>query len=456
MRALRTLAAPAVLLALLALQWAVGHLAWEGGGLVQARPGIVSGDEPHYLLTLGSLVRDHDVDVRNDYERSRGGGLDAGLEFRGRLIDHHTLLYSRRTGEWGRWQDVYDVNGRFPCAPGDLCSPFTLKLPERFDLRVSPDLAEVPSHPVGFAALLFALLYPLGVDDADLEPRALEVVMLLSWLGAVATWAAGRRAGLPPWSALAAAALAGAASPWLVYGRSFFAETAIGLFLVLGLWALAAGRSALVGLAIVAAAAIKPNFGLVGFAFVAERLWARRPREAVVIASVAAVGGVAIAALNWSIARTLVVAGRDPWRWALGTWPVGDTLFSDDHGLFLFVPWALLPAWALLRSRPTPAPPASASAALLRQVSLAALVHFAILATNRNGTGWCYGPRYWVPLLPLMALGVATIAETATRTFRVSLVVLALLSLSFSIPAALRYRDAFVARPHEVWFKAAK
>ena len=451
MRALTALAAAAVLLALLVLQWQVGHLAWRPGGLQRAAPAIVSGDEPHYLLTLGSLLRDGDLDVRKGYERSRGGGRDAGLEFRGQLLDHHTLIWNRYTGAWGRWQGIYDVTGRSPCPPGGLCSPFALRKPEEPDLRVSLHTVEVPAHPVTFAALIAGLLWPLSVKDEDLEPRALEAVMVLSWLAAVATWAAGRRAGLSNNAALAAAALACAASPWLVYGRSFFAETAIGLVLVLAVWALQAGRASLVGLAVVAASALKPNFALVGLAFAAERLWAQKRRDAAVIAAFVIAGGAAIAAWNWSVARTLIVAGRDPWRWALGTGPLGAHLFSDDHGLFLFAPWAVLPAWALIRSRPTRQPPPSAKAALLRQVALACLVHLACLSLNRNGTGWCYGPRYWVPFFPLLALAALVLAEGSGRAFRVALGLLAALSLAFSVPAALRYRDAFVARPHELW-----
>lgn len=439
------LAAAASLAALLALQWQVGHRGWQPGyGLTRELPALVAGDEPHYLVSLSALRAGEGLEVRAAYERSRGGGLDAGRAFRGQLIDHHSLLFDRASGAWGRWSEVYDVRGRTPCAPGALCSPFPASRPE---LAVRPGVVEVGAHPIAFPALVAAAIAPLAPADADVEARAIEAVMLLAWLGAAATCFAGRRAGMPWGASIAASWLVGAASTWLVYGRSFFAETAIGVALILGLWALQAGRAALVGLAIVAAAAVKPNFALVGGAWILERLWARRPREAVWIACIAAAGGIALLAFNWQTARTLVVAGRDPWNWALGTGPLAYTLLSDQHGLLYFVPWTLVPAFALLRSRPTLAPPADAASALLRQIALPTLVHLGVLALNRNGDGWCYGPRYWVPLLPLLALATVEVARRRGRGIRATVVALAAVALLFAVPAALLYKDSFVGVP---------
>src|SRR5882672_9955819 len=121
LRAPTALAVAGSLAALLALQWQVGHLGWtRGSGLTRATPAIVSGDEPHYLVALSALAHGEGLEVRAAYERARGGGLDAGREFQGRLIDHHTLIFDRAAGTWGRWPEVYDVAGRKPCRPGDL------------------------------------------------------------------------------------------------------------------------------------------------------------------------------------------------------------------------------------------------------------------------------------------------------------------------------------------------
>jgi hypothetical protein len=50
-------------------------------------PRIHSGDEPHYLIILNSLIRDGDMDLANNYASVHAGGTDAGLSFAGQALD---------------------------------------------------------------------------------------------------------------------------------------------------------------------------------------------------------------------------------------------------------------------------------------------------------------------------------------------------------------------------------
>ena len=58
-------------------------------------PRVLSGDSPHYLVAVNSLVEDGDFDLRNNYDQALGGDWDAGSRFRGVEIDRHVDVDSR-------------------------------------------------------------------------------------------------------------------------------------------------------------------------------------------------------------------------------------------------------------------------------------------------------------------------------------------------------------------------
>jgi hypothetical protein len=56
------------------------------------RPSVLSGDSPHYLAAIHSLVKDRDFDLSDNYRQARQGGEDLGRRFRGQEIDRHIDL----------------------------------------------------------------------------------------------------------------------------------------------------------------------------------------------------------------------------------------------------------------------------------------------------------------------------------------------------------------------------
>ena len=62
------------------------------------RPGlplITSGDEPHYLTLLHSLIEDGDFDVKNNYDEAARGGRQSGIRRAGRpQTDRHVGFYA--------------------------------------------------------------------------------------------------------------------------------------------------------------------------------------------------------------------------------------------------------------------------------------------------------------------------------------------------------------------------
>jgi hypothetical protein len=62
------------------------------GSAIFARPMVISGDSPHYLVLVHSLIEDGDFDLSNNYAQARAGDWDTGARFRNFDLDHHTCV----------------------------------------------------------------------------------------------------------------------------------------------------------------------------------------------------------------------------------------------------------------------------------------------------------------------------------------------------------------------------
>ncbi len=156
---------------LLAVFWSVTRVAmFSDGHLEICSPRVISGDEPHYLLVLNSILFDHDLELQDDYRRAEHGPDAGGVP----LSDHHTIIVNRRTGEHGIWFEHRQDPGLLP----------------------GPDVYEVSSHPVAFPAMLALLIAPFHPTMNDVQRDASLVIVLICWLGAIFTYLL--RAG-PEW-----------------------------------------------------------------------------------------------------------------------------------------------------------------------------------------------------------------------------------------------------------------
>jgi hypothetical protein len=463
---------------LLVAMWAVSSVTYvsDHGWLIVSRHAI-SGDEPHYLIVINSILFDHDLELQDDYARVAQGGLEAGAGFRGQWwLNHHTIVVDRRSGEhavWRHWlAPEFVVIGR----------------------RVVPaaDTYEVPLHPVAFPALIAALIAPLRPAKAEVEVYAAAAVTLLGWLGALITYFVALRAGLSRrWSLVAAGSLA-LASPWLAYSRSLFSEVPIGLALLLGLWAFACDWPAVAGLCVAAAMAMKPPFVVVGVGFATELLIARRWRSlfrfVVVLGGLAAVlvtfnywlarepllppttsAAPALTFNYWqarkpllppatSAVRTLAHIDKlhfDPGsgsslaRIELGVYRFFESLISLNYGLFWYAPWTAFALWSIASRRARQ----GQCRDLQDYMSFPCLLYFLLLAllallslNSGYSPSFCYGPRYWVPFLPWLAIAFAAQIAASSRSKRWSLAAVAMIAAVISIPGAIRYSHLF-AKP---------
>jgi hypothetical protein len=408
---------------LLLVYLAMPFLDWSPGiGFRILPPAVMSGDEPHYLIILSTLLRDHTLEVGHAYDRVHKGGLDAGLHFPRNALDHHTIAVDLRTGEHELWPYLFDrwhqgKDGSFRRTAGGF--------PNRF--------IEVPAHPPAFPALVAIFVWPFRNRPLLLERYAIECNALFAALTLLAIGFAARAAGFTPRETAFTLLLAGVASPMLPYAKSFFSEPATGLFLALALWALLSKRPIWCGVFCFCAFAMKPGFGLPVVGWAALRWKQGKVREESLPMLVPfAMGCALLAIFNWWFARTPVVAGAGGFQPVHGLANFGKLFFSDEHGLLTFAPWAVF---------------AIAAGVKWPELSWGAAPVWFLLATqDLDAGGFAYGPRYFVPFVPWLALAAVRWFRGAKLPGRAAFIALASLGVLFAVPGALRYGQLF-ARP---------
>jgi hypothetical protein len=115
-----------------------------------------------------------------------------------------------------------------------------------------------------------------------------------------------------------------------------------------------------------------------------------------------------------------------------------------DHGLLPFAPWAAVAFPLLLRLRPAGG---SGGDPLAPKISIPFALHWALLSLYGALGAACYGPRYWIPFLPWLALA-AVRAGRDHPALRGPLLALGIAATALSVPAALQYPEVWELPPY--------
>jgi hypothetical protein len=395
-----------------------------------------SGDEPHYLLLLNSVLNDRDLDLANNYVSVHQGSLQAGEAFAGSALDHHVVYYVRGERRW--WSDFYDVKHWKRDASGWPIPTPARELPD--ELKSSPERSY---HLPGSTLLLAPVLYPFR-GTRLLEPAAILLSAIATFFGMLAFRELIREQGFPPAVVNAATLLTCAGTPVLHYSRSFFNEPLL-LALGVGAYALALSKDRYLWAAILIGLGMqmKPPFLLLAIPLAADLLWKRRLRALVMMGMPLLGSSLLLLTVNW-------VLFGSPWRppvvFVAGDPIVGirGLLLSTEHGLFLFAPMALIAAigWPFaIRRRPRES----------CVIGFGFLLYFLAMATWLTWDGGhCYGPRYAVPVIPLFMVPFGLALAWAVRFWRLALTGIALVcafSLYINLTAAVYYCRSFEWNP---------
>jgi len=362
-------------------------------------PVIFGADEEAYLLLVNSVIRDGDLDLKNNHGEVMLGAREAGGKNAGRILDHHSTYYVN--GERKVWRDLVDP--RVYLWPRDARG-----VPQFvFKPGLDPALAAGPeysAHPVGVALLLAPLMWPFANTDL-VEPMTLlwsglATVAALFCLRSILRQMGGTEGAIQ--LTLVAAFLG---TPLWYYGRAFFNESFVTLA-VLGAYAvILRPRGALAAGAIVAAGMLmKPQLALLclplAIPALRQRSW--RGLLALGVFPVAALG--LLLWLNHHMYGS-ITRGPYPFSWGNPLEALWGEMVQKEKGLLWFAPavlFAVLGWPALWREK--------------REYSAMILGGFAlffglVMCWVDWGGGWCYGPRLVAPVLPLLAVGLVRALE---------------------------------------------
>ena len=357
------------------------------GPLVLAPPLVLSGDSPHYLVSVNSLVEDGDFDLANNYQQAEQGDWDLGARFRGVQIDHHA-----DRDRLGRERGTH--------------SPF-------------------------FALLLAAVTWPFR-GTAWVEPICIWMTQIVTLAGLLLL---GRRWSLgSPW--LLALALA---TPLWCYSRDLWTEPWVTSIWIVMLHCRGPAAASLLGFL---GALLKYPFAVVPIAMGCVAIWEKRLKDGcaliasgalALIVTVLSVGYLFREVDHFSFFHSGSHLGFD--------WPFDGTLgllLSPSKGILWFFPFLAWGLWELRRRK---------SISIYVPLMAFFLLH-AFYEEWQAGTG--LAGRYLVPTLPLLVMAVARSLPQGVL-FRASLVWSALWGmLAGLLPALVQDRNPWQVVTHVV------
>ena len=385
-------------------------------------PRIYTGDEPHYLVLLNSIILDGDLDLGNNYAAVHHGEPQAGIEFSGSALAHHTVWFEN--GKRKEWLQTYNIDPALWDEDGRSHPVPRLRDDTSPPSAIHP---EYSTHPPGIALLLAPFLFPLG-GSAYLEPLAIFcsalaiVAAMLMFRGLICKYSQNTTI------VDCAAVVAFLGTPAWHYGRTFFNEPFLLLFSISSYnFALRRNNPFVAGCFVALGVLMKPPFLLLAIPLSLMYVGGRKFISAALLALPILFSLGIIFSLN-----NLMFGS--PWNasqeWLHGSFLAGMTgiLFSFQYGYLMTAPAVVIAvlAWPqFFRTYPR-------DAAVLAS---GIILYFIVFASYQNWSGaTCYGARYMVPILPLVFLSFGSLSKTRMWNFRWSrFAIFAICTLSIAI-----------------------
>ncbi|HEX3776761.1 MAG TPA: hypothetical protein VHV51_19955 [Polyangiaceae bacterium] len=388
-------------------------------------PLITSGDEPHYLVMIQSLIDDGDLNLDNNYLAARQGALDVGRGRAGVPLDRHVEWYAAN-GKPYEWSQIFEYPKLDPARSELRAQVPRLQPGAPSEFVGRPQYSQ---HPPGLAVLLAPVLFPFR-GTRWVEHFALFFAEFSGFLLALSVRAVYRTLSSDSGLVNSATLITVLCSPLWYYGRTLFTEPWLTLFAVAALaaalrknWFFASGLLIALGMQ------MKPPFALFALPLAVDRLLARDVRGLIAFSLPVSVSFGLVLAENQYFFGSVLHSAQP---WASGNPLLGllGLLFSWNHGLLWFSPVIALGALGFRELCRTHPREAWLSAGM-------AVPYFLLMSLWRVWDGgYCYGPRLIAPTIPFAFFGIIQVLETLRqRSLQFQRRAAALCGVSFLISA---------------------
>src|SRR4030095_14342994 len=349
---------------------------WVRTSLHLGLPRVITGDEPHYLVLINSLLKDGDLDVKNNYESSRMGDLQAGEFWSGKNLDHQTVWYegNQRMEGWRGQKGTSEKS----------------------------DHPEYSTHGPGLSFLLYPFLY-LFKGTSYVEPLSVYFSGIVTVLAMLTFWYWVRGYVEDSFYANLITLVTFLGTPAWHYGRTLYTEPYLLFFGIAAYYfAMKKSNGYVSGLCIALGMLMKSPFILLMFPLLTRFLFLKNLKAASALLVFPAISLAVILALNQimfgSPFRTSQIWEPPPLFRAMR-----ETLFDLHHGLFFFAPAAFLAllGWPVFfRSEKWDA----------YIIFSGFLLYFGFMMLWPS-LGRHYGPRHVLPVVPFLFIGAAKIPK---------------------------------------------
>jgi hypothetical protein len=363
-------------------------------------PAVLSGDEPHYLVIINSVICDGDFDLANNYQNVHQGGLQAGRIFAGQPLDHHVNWY--QDGRLVQWWQAHEMDAE-RWNRDSQGHP----VPTRHSHLRPVDDKEYSQHPVGLAFILAPIL--VGFRGTPLvEPAALFCSGLATVGGCCAWCWLVKQYTKFPLHVVGAAAVAYLGSPLWHYGQNLYSESFLAFFAVAAFaMALRGEKYFIAGLLLGAGILIKAPFALFAVPLIGDALVRFRWRQAFECLVPVALAILLVLFWNQQMHGDWLKSAQE---WEAGS-PIEGLLgltFSWAHGLLLVSPSLVLlaivvPEWFQRHRRD----------AIL--ITLAVFLYGGLMVSWASWWGGsCYSGRLILPIVPFLFVPFALLFDSKT------------------------------------------
>ncbi len=421
---------------------------------------VISGDEPHYLLLIGSLIEDGDVDLANNYDAVHAGQTWCAGRFcrNDRRLDHHTYLMidNRRVP----WSDIYQT-----MREGSM--ELTIDPYQRYYRPTQPGSQSVPPgtpeysvHQPGIAFWLAPMTYWVRgtrfLEPIALLASALATLVAFFYFRAILRFFGADRPAISVLitrsvrstdiDTISAVTFLGT-SIWF-YSRSLFLESHLLMCMCGTYYCVLSRRSPLLaGFFAGLALQFKAYYLLAMIPIGIDLLWRRDWKYLLWSSLPIAISGMLFLFQNQFFFGDCFT-GSQPYL--VGSFRDGalGLLFSRSHGLLATSPVMVIAllAWPrFLRKYPR-------EATLLGSAFLINFIVMSLYAIWWGAT--CYGPRYLTPFLPFLFASLAAAPHwLSIRSWRgIFFWMLAISSMAINASAVFYYAHFWENPPISVQF----